>query len=88
MISISKYVVAFLIFVLFLPSCDSLNRRDICECVDLTTIFTDQMLLSKEEKQQKEAGCAWVEQELSPFEILEAMAECNSTNSPDVNDQE
>lgn len=70
----------FLSPIIFL-SCASENRLEFCECMDLKKAFVDQYNLSKNEIKEKEKGCLWIENELSPVEITQKTLECWNVNS-------
>lgn len=73
-------ILSVIIFAsIFLPGC--VTKRDFCECVDLTKAVTDQYMLSEKEKTKKEKECKWIEEELSPMEILQKTAECWGSNT-------
>ena len=56
-------------------------RRDFCDCMDIIKGLTDGLTLSKTEIETKERGCKWIEEELSPFEIMQRTAQCYKTKS-------
>jgi hypothetical protein len=73
-------ILSVIIFAsIFLPGCAT--KRDFCECVDLTKAVTDQYMLSENEKIKKEKECKWIQEELSPAEILQKTAECWGANT-------
>lgn len=71
---------AFLLSPIIFFSCASENRIEFCECMDLKKAFTDQYNLSKNEIKEKEKGCLWIENELSPVEITHKTLECWKAN--------
>lgn len=71
---------AILLSPIIFFSCASENRIEFCECMDLKKAFTDQYNLSKNEIKEKEKGCLWIENELSPVEITQKTLECWKAN--------
>ena len=70
----------FLLSPIILFSCASESRLDFCECMDLKKAFTDQYTLSKNEIEEKQKGCLWIENELSQVEITQKTLECWKSN--------
>jgi hypothetical protein len=70
---------AIILTSIVLPGC--VTKRDFCECVDLTKAVTDQYMLSENERIKKEKECKWIQEELSPAEILQKTAECWGSKS-------
>jgi hypothetical protein len=63
-------------YYLFTSGC--IERRDFCDCMDLTKAVTDVFTLSKEQSEAKRKGCQWIQDELSPVEIAKRFAQCNA----------
>ena len=75
------FIITFLILgIIILKSCKSERRLDFCECYDIKSALTDSLLLSKSELRDKQEGCNWIEEELSPLEIQQKFIECIKIN--------
>ncbi len=53
-------------------------RRDFCDCMDIGRGLADGLTLSKKEMEAKQRNCKWIEEELSPLEIIQRTAKCYS----------
>ena len=76
-----KNVVVFsgsiLLTVYLSTSCEmSAKRLDFCECNDIEKIMTEEYTMSENEKQEKQEACAWINEEMSQIEQLNAMKKC------------
>lgn len=71
---------AFYLCPIIFFSCASESRLEFCECMDLKKAFTDQYTLSKNEIEEKQKGCLWIENELSQVEITQKTLECWKSN--------
>lgn len=85
------FIITFLILgIIILKSCKTERRLDFCECYDIKSALTDSLLLSKSELRDKQEGCNWIEEELSPLEIQQKFIECiknNKTTSNAINEE-
>lgn len=68
-------ILSFFVLIL-VTGCDYLNRREFCDCMDISQAIEDAFKLSKKEQEDKAKGCKWIEEELSAQELLEEMNKC------------
>jgi uncharacterized protein (TIGR02145 family) len=58
------------------------GKREFCDCTDLRKAVTDNLTLSPDQLEDKQKGCQWIQDELSPMEIATRFAQCNIGNNP------
>lgn len=75
------------IYLLGLSSCME-KRIEFCECMDLKAMITDEVTLSKNQKEAKRKGCMWIENELSKQEIALKIINCLSSAPSNSNKTE
>lgn len=75
---------SILILMSILIICSCTQRREFCDCMDISKALTDGFTLSKQEMEAKERGCKWIEEKLSQMEQLQQMSQCYKVKSNEI----